>query len=160
MMRKLHHFEGLNHNHKGVMLCSSRAPSPCRLAVVRRQAMMAQHADGFIAMPGGFGTLEEFLEVMTWQQLGFHTKPVALLNVNGFFDPLLTFFQHAVQEGFVRPHYNTVIVSADPGELVQKMRAFKPPVSLVAAALNSTVPVGVDVSVSSIQAEQADSSGA
>ncbi|GIL91681.1 hypothetical protein Vretifemale_19258 [Volvox reticuliferus] len=125
-----------------------------------RKAMMAQHADGFIAMPGGFGTLEEFLEVMTWQQLGFHTKPVALLNVNGFFDPLLTFFQHAVQEGFVRPHYNTVIVSADPGELVQKMRAFKPPVSLVAAALNSTVPVGVDVSVSSIQAEQADSSGA
>ncbi|GIL91680.1 hypothetical protein Vretifemale_19258 [Volvox reticuliferus] len=119
-----------------------------------RKAMMAQHADGFIAMP------EEFLEVMTWQQLGFHTKPVALLNVNGFFDPLLTFFQHAVQEGFVRPHYNTVIVSADPGELVQKMRAFKPPVSLVAAALNSTVPVGVDVSVSSIQAEQADSSGA
>ncbi|GIL53386.1 hypothetical protein Vafri_9002 [Volvox africanus] len=125
-----------------------------------RKAMMAQHADGFIAMPGGFGTLEEFMEVMTWQQLGFHTKPVALFNVNGFFDPLLTFFQHIVQEGFIMAQYNTVIISADPEELVQKMRLFQPPVSIVAAALNSTIPVGVDVSVSSRQAEQADSSAA
>ncbi|EFJ47282.1 hypothetical protein VOLCADRAFT_61608 [Volvox carteri f. nagariensis] len=90
-----------------------------------RKAMMAQHADGFIAMPGGFGTLEELMEVLTWQQLGFHTKPVALFNVNGFFDPLLAFFGHAVTEGFVRPHHSNVIVSADPGELIDKMRAFQ-----------------------------------
>ncbi|GLC34364.1 hypothetical protein PLESTB_000737300 [Pleodorina starrii] len=119
-----------------------------------RKAMMAQHADGFIAMPGGLGTLEELLEVLTWQQLGFHSKPVALLNVNGFFDPLLEFFQHAVKQGFVRAHHNNVIVSTDPQELIEKMRAFEPPVSLVAAALNSTVPVGLDVSVSSRQAEE------
>ncbi|KXZ54676.1 hypothetical protein GPECTOR_4g742 [Gonium pectorale] len=118
-----------------------------------RKALMAQHADGFIAMPGGFGTLEELMEVLTWQQLGFHSKPIGLLNMCGFFDPLLAFFKHAVAEGFVKPQYNTVLVSSDPAELVQMMRDFKPPVSLVASALNSSVPVGVDVSVSSQQAE-------
>lgn len=58
---------------------------------------MAQHADAFIALPGGFGTLEELLEVITWQQLGFHRKPIGLLNIGGFYDPLLAFFSHAVQ---------------------------------------------------------------
>lgn len=125
-----------------------------------RKAMMAQHADGFIAMPGGFGTLEELLEVVTWQQLGFHTKPIALLNVGGFYDKLLAFFDQAVQEGFVRAHHNNLIVSSDPKELIDKMRAFKAPVSLIASVLNSTGPVGVDVSVSSQQAEEADKKAA
>jgi uncharacterized protein (TIGR00730 family) len=58
-----------------------------------RKALMAKQADGFIGMPGGFGTLEELLEVITWQQLGFHTKPIGLLNTCGFFDPLLAHFR-------------------------------------------------------------------
>ncbi|GFR50464.1 hypothetical protein Agub_g12686 [Astrephomene gubernaculifera] len=119
-----------------------------------RKAMMAQHADGFIGLPGGFGTLEELLEVVTWQQLGFHTKPIGLLNVGGFFDPLLAFVKHAVAEGFIRSQHNTLIVSSDPTDLIARMRAFKPPVSLVASALNSTGPVGLDVSVTSQQAEE------
>lgn len=60
--------------------------------------MMARHADGFIALPGGFGTLEELMEVITWQQLGFHEKPIGLLNTEGFFEPLITFFDHCVSE--------------------------------------------------------------
>ncbi|KAI8474078.1 MAG: hypothetical protein J3K34DRAFT_451226 [Monoraphidium minutum] len=66
-----------------------------------RKAMMARHADAFVAMPGGFGTLEELMEVITWQQLGFHEKPIGLYNIDGFFDPLMQFFTHAVDEGFV-----------------------------------------------------------
>jgi uncharacterized protein (TIGR00730 family) len=68
-----------------------------------RKARMAELADGFIALPGGFGTFEEFCEVLTWGQLGFHTKPMGLLNVNGFYDPLLALFDHAVSEGFCAP---------------------------------------------------------
>jgi cytokinin riboside 5'-monophosphate phosphoribohydrolase len=60
--------------------------------------MMARFSDGFIALPGGLGTLEELLEVMTWQQLGFHDKPVGLLNMGGFFDSLLAFFDHLVEQ--------------------------------------------------------------
>ena len=64
---------------------------------------MAELSDGFIALPGGFGTFEEFCEILTWGQLGFHVKPMGLLNVNGFYDPLLALFDHAVGEGFLRP---------------------------------------------------------
>ena len=67
-----------------------------------RKARMAELADGFIALPGGFGTFEEFCEILTWGQLGFHVKPMGLLNVNGFYDPLLALFDHAVGEGFLR----------------------------------------------------------
>ncbi len=73
----------------------------------------------------GFGTLEELLEVITWQQLGFHAKPVGLLNIGGFYDRLLGFFDHCVSEGFIRPQHNTVLVSSDPKELLQMMRDFK-----------------------------------
>lgn len=66
-----------------------------------RKMMMAQLADGFIAMPGGWGTLEELAEALTWLQLGFHQKPVGLLNVEGYYEPLLTFFQHMGQEDFL-----------------------------------------------------------
>eukprot|EP00195_Chlamydomonas_chlamydogama_P011109 CAMPEP_0202893836 /NCGR_PEP_ID=MMETSP1392-20130828/3336_1 /ASSEMBLY_ACC=CAM_ASM_000868 /TAXON_ID=225041 /ORGANISM="Chlamydomonas chlamydogama, Strain SAG 11-48b" /LENGTH=215 /DNA_ID=CAMNT_0049578311 /DNA_START=122 /DNA_END=769 /DNA_ORIENTATION=- len=118
----------------------------------QRKAKMAQFADGFIAMPGGFGTFEELLEVTTWQQLGFHEKPVALLNVEGFFDPLLAFFQHSINEGFIKPHHNNLIVSSDPAELIQKMREFKPSVSLLQSLAARESALGVDVSKSSMDA--------
>jgi uncharacterized protein (TIGR00730 family) len=87
-----------------------------------RKALMAELADGFIALPGGMGTFEEFLEVVTWAQLGFHSKPCALLNVAGFFDPLLRLLDHAVGEGFIRPnHRSLVIVEPDPGAVLERM---------------------------------------
>ena len=77
-----------------------------------RKARMAELADGFIALPGGFGTFEEFCEILTWGQLGFHVKPMGLLNVNGFYDPLLALFDYAVSEGFLRPQ-NRAMALAD-----------------------------------------------
>jgi len=77
-----------------------------------RKARMAELADGFIALPGGFGTFEEFCEVLTWGQLGFHAKPMGLLNVNGYYDPLLALFDHAVNEGFLRAQ-NRAMALAD-----------------------------------------------
>ena len=77
-----------------------------------RKARMAELSDGFIALPGGFGTFEEFCEILTWGQLGFHVKPMGLLNVRGFYDPLLTLFDHAVGEGFLRAQ-NRAMVLAD-----------------------------------------------
>ena len=89
-----------------------------------RKAMMAQLADGFIAMPGGMGTLEELFEMLTWSQLGIHTKPVGLLNVDGFYDGLMGFIGHASGEGFIRPqHAALMMVEADPQALVQRLRA-------------------------------------
>lgn len=67
-----------------------------------RKARMAELAEGFIALPGGFGTFEEFCEILTWGQLGFHAKPMGLLNVNGFYDPLLAMLDRAVADGFLR----------------------------------------------------------
>jgi hypothetical protein len=77
-----------------------------------RKARMAELADGFIALPGGFGTFEEFCEILTWGQLGFHAKPMGLLNVNGFYDPLLAMFERAVTDGFLRPQ-NRAMALAD-----------------------------------------------
>ena len=77
-----------------------------------RKARMAELSDGFIALPGGFGTFEEFCEVLTWGQLGFHAKPMGLLNVNGFYDPLLAMFDRAVADGFLRPQ-NRAMALAD-----------------------------------------------
>jgi uncharacterized protein (TIGR00730 family) len=92
-----------------------------------RKALMAKRSDGFVAMPGGFGTFEEFCEVLTWSQLGFHRKPVALLNVAGYFDGLLTLFDHAVREGFVRPqHRPLVIADDDPEKLLDRLAAYQP----------------------------------
>jgi uncharacterized protein (TIGR00730 family) len=78
-----------------------------------RKARMAELADGFIALPGGFGTFEEFCEVLTWGQLGFHVKPMGLLNVNGFYDSLLALFAHAVGEGFLRAENRAMALAAD-----------------------------------------------
>ena len=91
-----------------------------------RKAMMARLADAFIAMPGGFGTLEEFCEVVTWTQLGVHRKACGLLNVGGFYDPLITLFDRAVAEGFIKAANRRIVVgNADPEELLDDLA--KPP---------------------------------
>jgi uncharacterized protein (TIGR00730 family) len=93
-----------------------------------RKAMMAALADGFIALPGGIGTLEEFFETWTWGQLGMHTKPCGLLNVAGYFDPLLAFLDRSVEERFVRDvHRSMVIVESDPAKLLAKFESYQPP---------------------------------
>lgn len=97
-----------------------------------RKALMAQTSDGFIAMPGGFGTLEELMEVITWQQLGFHKKPIGLYNVNGFYDKLLEFFKHATDQGFIRPQHTAIYISSDPNDLIAQMEQHAaPPTTLV-----------------------------
>jgi hypothetical protein len=92
-----------------------------------RKAQMAELADGFIAMPGGIGTFEEFFEILTWAQLGFHDKPCAVLNVAGYYDGLLALCDNAVSEGFLRPaHRQLILDDSDPGILLEKMRNLKP----------------------------------
>jgi uncharacterized protein (TIGR00730 family) len=76
----------------------------------QRKALMAELADAFVALPGGFGTLDELAEILTWRQLGLHDKPVALFSVHRFFDPLLAFVDHAVAEGFVKPLWRDRLV--------------------------------------------------
>ena len=94
----------------------------------QRKALMAELADGFIALPGGVGTLEEFFETWTWGQLGMHTKPCGLLNVAGYFDPLLEFLDHAVAERFVRDvHRAMVVVESDPAALLARFESYEPP---------------------------------
>ncbi len=91
-----------------------------------RKALMAELSDGFIALPGGFGTFEEFFEVLTWSQLGLHSKPCGVLNVSGFFDPLLELLNLSVAEGFVRPaHRELVLVYTDIARLLDRMSAFQ-----------------------------------
>jgi len=93
-----------------------------------RKALMAELADGFVALPGGIGTLEEFFETWTWGQLGMHTKPCGLLNVAGYFDPLLAFLDRAVAEKFVRDvHRAMVVVESDPAVLLARFEAYEPP---------------------------------
>jgi len=94
----------------------------------QRKAVMAELADGFIALPGGIGTLEEFFETWTWGQLGMHAKPCGLLNVAGYFDPLLEFLDHAVAERFVRDvHRAMVVVESDPAALLARFESYEPP---------------------------------
>ncbi|KAK3424901.1 cytokinin riboside 5'-monophosphate phosphoribohydrolase LOG1 [Eucalyptus grandis] len=100
----------------------------------QRKAEMARHADAFIALPGGYGTLEELLEVITWAQLGIHDKPVGLLNVEGYYNSLLSFLDKAVDEGFVSPSARHIIVSAPtPHELMSKLEEYVPEHSGVAS---------------------------
>ena len=92
-----------------------------------RKAMMADLADGFIALPGGWGTLEEFFEVLTWAQLGLHRKPCGVLNVRGFFDGLLSFIDHSVDERFVRrENRSMLIVSSSSGALLELFDRYVP----------------------------------
>ena len=93
-----------------------------------RKALMAARSDGFIALPGGWGTLEELFEVLTWGQLGLHRKPCGLLNALGYFDPLLAFLEHTVDEGFVRREQRAfLLVDAVPAKLVDRMATWQPP---------------------------------
>ncbi|KAJ6927515.1 cytokinin riboside 5'-monophosphate phosphoribohydrolase LOG5-like [Populus alba x Populus x berolinensis] len=93
----------------------------------QRKAEMARNSDCFIALPGGYGTLEELLEVITWAQLGIHDKPVGLLNVDGYYNYLLTFIDKAVDDGFIKPSQRNIIVSAPSAkELVQKLEEYVP----------------------------------
>ena len=94
-----------------------------------RKKMMADLSDGFVALPGGYGTLEEFLEVLSWAQLSIHEKPCALLDVAGYWEPLVSLFDRTVAEGFVRPdHRSLVLTGRDPGELLDRMERYTPPV--------------------------------
>uniref|UniRef100_A0A0D9W1L9 Cytokinin riboside 5'-monophosphate phosphoribohydrolase n=1 Tax=Leersia perrieri TaxID=77586 RepID=A0A0D9W1L9_9ORYZ len=93
----------------------------------QRKAEMARHSDAFVALPGGYGTLEELLEVITWSQLRIHQKPVGLLNVDGYYDSLLSFIDNAVHEGFVTPAARRIIVAAPtPSELLSKLEDYVP----------------------------------
>ncbi|CAA0829736.1 Cytokinin riboside 5-monophosphate phosphoribohydrolase LOG3 [Striga hermonthica] len=103
----------------------------------QRKAEMAKHSDAFIALPGGYGTLEELLEVITWAQLGIHDKPVGLLNVDGFYNSLLSFIDKAVEEGFINPNARHIIVSAQtPKELMIKLEEYEPRHERVASKLS------------------------
>lgn len=94
-----------------------------------RKALMADKADAFVAMPGGYGTWEEFCEVLTWSQLGLHRKACGLLNVNGYYDPLLAMSDQALAEGFLRAeHRELMLADEDPESLVTRLGAFSVPV--------------------------------
>lgn len=91
-----------------------------------RKALMAELSDGFIALPGGIGTLEELFEVWTWSQLGLHQKPCALLDVHGFYAGLASFMDHVVAQGFLKPvHRAALIVESEPGALLDRMRNYR-----------------------------------
>lgn len=92
-----------------------------------RKAMMFELAGACIALPGGFGTLEELTEVLTWAQLEFHQKPIGLLNINGYYDALLDFFDQAALAGFIKPqHLELLLVHHDPTQLLQLLKDYKP----------------------------------
>lgn len=93
-----------------------------------RKARMAELADGFVALPGGYGTLEEICEMITWAQLGIHRKPCGLLNIDGYFDGLLNQFDRAVTDGLLRAAHRSLVVSApDPDSLLDLLAAWTPP---------------------------------
>ena len=93
-----------------------------------RKSLMAVLSDGFMALPGGFGTVEEIIEVLTWGQLQFHAKPCGLLNVDGYFDHLLAFFDHAQKRGFLKPqHRQMLLVAESPASLLDRFDRYSPP---------------------------------
>ncbi|WP_299251533.1 TIGR00730 family Rossman fold protein [uncultured Aquimarina sp.] len=92
-----------------------------------RKMKMQELSNGFITLPGGFGTLEELFEIITWSQLGLHQKPIGLLNINGFYDHLLQLLENMVRNGFLKmDNYELLLVDDDIDRLLQKMREFKP----------------------------------
>lgn len=100
--------------------------------MAERKEMMLHASDAFVVLPGGLGTLDELFEALTWGQLGIHTKPVGLLNINGYYDSILHWMDFAVSEGFVRPHHRNLLVSAEnPAVLLDMMEAYDPPAGLL-----------------------------
>lgn len=96
-----------------------------------RKSKMAEIANGFIALPGGAGTLEEWFEVFTWGQLGYHQKPCGLLNVNGFFEPLISMLDYIINEGFMNSRFrDLIIIDSDPRSLLSKMESYTPSVGV------------------------------
>jgi uncharacterized protein (TIGR00730 family) len=94
----------------------------------QRKALMAELADGFVALPGGYGTFEELFEIVTWAQLGFHRKNVGLLNVAGYFDPLVELIEHAIREEFITPaHRELIVVESDPTRLLDRLATHEMP---------------------------------
>jgi uncharacterized protein (TIGR00730 family) len=95
-----------------------------------RKSLMAELSDGFIALPGGFGTIEELVEMMTWAQLGFHAKPCGILNVASYYDSLLAFFDRANEDGFVRgAHRRMVVTAASSDDLLEQMLVYRPEIT-------------------------------
>ena len=93
-----------------------------------RKALMSELSDGFIALPGGYGTFEEFCEVLAWSQLGYHRKPFGLLDAAGFYRGMLEFFDHATREGFIRPQHRELVMVEDNAEkLLERLKNFQPP---------------------------------
>jgi uncharacterized protein (TIGR00730 family) len=93
-----------------------------------RKAKMAALSDGFVALPGGAGTLEELFEVWTWAQLGLHGKPIGLVDVDGYYAPLMTFADHMVAEGFLKDGYRQLLLAdADPAALLDRFETYEPP---------------------------------
>ena len=92
-----------------------------------RKALMAELSDAFIAMPGGMGTFDEFCEILTWAQLGIHQKPCGILNVENYFTPLLTMFDHAMNEGFLRDTHRALVLEArEPEQLLEALAKYQP----------------------------------
>jgi len=93
-----------------------------------RKTMMAELSDGFIALPGGFGTFEEFCEIVTWAQLGLHQKPCGILNVERYYDPLMAMFDRGVEEGFIYPvNRRLILMGTDPDRLLDSLSSYAPP---------------------------------
>ena len=125
----------------GVIVESMNTPALAHPGVTRmevtplihqRKARMYELADAYIALPGGYGTLDELFETLTWAQIGVHAKPVGLLNVSGYFDPLLAMLDRAEKEGFVFPeHRQSLLCASDPGALLDAMKNHEPPVEAV-----------------------------
>jgi uncharacterized protein (TIGR00730 family) len=91
-----------------------------------RKALMMDYADGFIALPGGVGTLEEWFEVFTWAQIGYHSKPCAFLNIKEYYSPIMDLFDHMIGEGFVKMDYkDTIIIDPDPASLLKKLKSWQ-----------------------------------
>ena len=96
-----------------------------------RKAIMASLSDAFVTLPGGFGALDELFEMVTWGQIGIHAKPVGLLNVGGYFDPLLQWVDHSIEQGFIRPHHQElIVVDAEPATLIDRLQNHTPPPGL------------------------------
>ena len=112
-----------------IELANKAIPRMCVVGSMHeRKALMADLSDGFLALPGGYGTLEEFCEVVTWCQLGIHRKPCGLLNINNFFNPLLNMFDHAMAEGFITKVDRQLILSDDdPERLIERLGSFEVP---------------------------------